>query len=124
GRRAGHRATNSRGAGRGSADRVSERRVDRGRSARRRCVLPDGGATSAGGDGVSAARRSYAARGPAALMGVGALVIAASTAAAQDDAETPPKADPAAAEALFNEGRKLLKEGLVDAACPKFAESY
>ena len=32
-------------------------------------------------------------------------------------------ADPAAAEALFREGRKLLDEGQLDAACSKLAES-
>jgi hypothetical protein len=32
-------------------------------------------------------------------------------------------ADPAAAEALFKEGRRLFKEGKYDEACPKLAES-
>jgi hypothetical protein len=34
------------------------------------------------------------------------------------------RADPAAAEALFREGRRLLEEGNYDAACPKLAESH
>jgi hypothetical protein len=33
-------------------------------------------------------------------------------------------ADPATAEALFREGRRLLEEGSYDAACPKLAESH
>ncbi|HEU4410039.1 MAG TPA: hypothetical protein VFS43_32590 [Polyangiaceae bacterium] len=33
------------------------------------------------------------------------------------------RANPAAAEALFKEGRRLLKAGQLDEACPKFAES-
>src|SRR6187431_1585248 len=33
-------------------------------------------------------------------------------------------ADAAAAEALFDEARRLLASGDVKAACPKFAESY
>ena len=32
--------------------------------------------------------------------------------------------DPAAAEVLFREGKKLLNEGKLDQACPKLAESY
>ena len=32
-------------------------------------------------------------------------------------------ADPATAEALFREGRRLLDEGKTDEACPKLAES-
>jgi hypothetical protein len=34
------------------------------------------------------------------------------------------RADPATAEALFREGRRLLEEGNYDAACPKLAESH
>jgi hypothetical protein len=63
-------------------------------------------------------------RTAAALLWAGAIVLTAGIAAADDGASGSKKADPAAAEALFNEGRKLLKQGLVDAACPKFAESY
>lgn len=48
-----------------------------------------------------------------------ALALAAST--------TPSRAeqrDPAAADALFREGRALLKQNNFDAACPKLAESF
>lgn len=43
---------------------------------------------------------------------------------AQGEESSDVQRDPAAAEVLFEEGRKLLKQGLVDAACPKFAESH
>ena len=54
-----------------------------------------------------------------------ALIASATVAAADDPARAKPsKADSAAAEALFEEGRKLLAAGQVKQACPKFAESY
>lgn len=36
----------------------------------------------------------------------------------------PPRIDPVAAEALWNEGRKLRAAGRIREACPKFKESY
>lgn len=52
-------------------------------------------------------------------------VIALGIAVAAALAGSPASAsDAAAAEELFNQGRKLLQAGKVKAACPKFAESY
>jgi hypothetical protein len=51
----------------------------------------------------------------AALLALGQLLCTAGTAVA---------ADPAAAEVLFQEGRRLLAAGEVDAACEKLKESF
>lgn len=52
---------------------------------------------------------------------LGALLLAAAALCATPRSAL--AADPAAAEALFKEGRRLFKEGKVDEACPKLAES-
>lgn len=52
------------------------------------------------------------------------LLFQAGEARAQGEGGSETARDPAAAEVLFEEGRALLKKGLIDAACPKFAESY
>jgi hypothetical protein len=64
------------------------------------------------------------------VLSLGAVALSATifsatlVSAREARADAPAANDVAAAEALFKEGRKLLKEGAVDAACPKFAESY
>src|SRR5262249_36741107 len=66
-------------------------------------------------------RSSRGARGRCALLAVAAVTAAEVRVACADH---PSASDAAAAEALFHEGRKLLADGNVSAACPKFAESY
>jgi hypothetical protein len=65
---------------------------------------------------------------PHALMVLAGVVLAASIAsAARADEQGPRQTSPgdaAAAEALFDQGRKLIAAGKVRQACPKFAESY
>jgi hypothetical protein len=56
-------------------------------------------------------------------IGLVAVACMSSTGAAQGQAEPSPE-DRAAAEALFLEGRRLIKTNEVDAACRKFEESY
>jgi hypothetical protein len=53
-----------------------------------------------------------------------AASLAAVLVAAAAFAPTNASADPAAAEALFREGRRLLEEGKTDEACSKLAASY
>src|SRR5262245_45768909 len=48
-----------------------------------------------------------------------AMLLATLPAFAEESAS-----DKAAADALFNEGRKLMTAGSIDEACPKFAESH
>lgn len=50
-------------------------------------------------------------------------LLAALALAAPAWAETPRASDPAAAQALFDQGKKLMAEGKPLQACPKFAES-
>jgi hypothetical protein len=57
------------------------------------------------------------------IAALGAFFVAA-LAARSSHADQPTPSDAAAAEALFDEGRRLLAAGDVKAACPKFAESH
>ena len=59
--------------------------------------------------------------GLAFLAVVGALAVVPAQAHAQGP--TPPTGDKVAAEALFEEGRKLVADAKYPEACPKFAES-
>ena len=56
--------------------------------------------------------------------GAGALLLVLAGSARADDAPRARSGDAAGAEALFEQGRKLLSDGKVAQACPKFAESY
>jgi hypothetical protein len=60
-------------------------------------------------------------RGP---HGVAALVALLSGSVGHEARGSDPAGDVALAEALFEEGRRLLVSGQVDAACAKLAESY
>jgi hypothetical protein len=59
--------------------------------------------------------RQFSLCAPGALL---ALALAAPV-----HAQTAPSSDPAAAQALFDQGKKLMAEGKPLEACPKFAES-
>ena len=52
------------------------------------------------------------------------LLLASKQAAAQTHAASEGSSDRVVAERLFDEGRELMDRGELDAACPKFAESY
>jgi hypothetical protein len=62
-------------------------------------------------------------RAPLAALVALALAGASASPRAARAQPQPTKRDPAAAEALFQEGRRLLKEGKVDEACAKLAGS-
>lgn len=65
----------------------------------------------------------HSRRAPLAALVALALAGASASPRVARAQSQPTKRDPAAAEALFQEGRRLLKEGKVDEACAKLAGS-
>jgi hypothetical protein len=59
---------------------------------------------------------------PLSRIGIGGILLGAALASTKSEADEP-KHDPAVAQALFTEGRKLMAAGDYVAACPKFADS-
>jgi hypothetical protein len=65
----------------------------------------------------SRATHPLCARGATVALAIGLLLMPLARSASAD------ASDPAFAQSLFNEGRRLMTEGKVAEACPKFAES-
>ncbi len=74
-------------------------------------------------DAVSARRVLRWAGATTLALALGSIATTAS-AAEPADAKVGARNDPAAAEALFREGRKLMTAGKLDDACNRFDESY